>query len=180
MAAPPPMPSATGVPAPQGAFPPFQSHTFGGQLLWFAIAFGLLYYLMSRVALPRVGAILHERQARLAADLEAAQRAKGESDAAAAAHEKALTDARKNAEGIALETRTKLGAEADARRKQLEAELGERLAASEATIRARTAEAMGNVRGIAAETAAAIVERLTAQAPDRAAIDAALDRTLVR
>ena len=176
--------NATTGAAPAGGhgavFPPFQSSTFAGQIIWFAITFGLLYYVMSRIALPRVGALMHERQVRLAADLEAAQKAKAESDAAAVAHEKALADARKNAEGIALETRAKLGAEADAKRKQLEAELAERLAASEATIRARTAEAMGNVRDIAADTASAIIERLTAQAPDRAAIDAALDRTLTR
>lgn len=180
MAAPPPMPSATGVPAPGGAFPPFQSHTFGGQLLWFAITFGLLYYLMAKVALPRVGAILHERQARLAADLAAAQTMKTESDQAAAAHEKALAEARNNAKAIAQQTRDTLAAEADARRKQIEAELAERLAGSEATLRTRTAEAMGNVREIAGDTAQAIVERLTARVPDRAAIDAALDRLSIR
>ena len=53
--------------------------------------------------------------------------------------------------------REALTAESDAQRKKIEAELHERLAASETTIRARTAEAMGNVRGIAAETATVIV-----------------------
>ena len=59
----------------------------------------------------------------------------------------------------------------------LEAELNQRLAASEATIRARTTEAMGNVRTIAGETASAIVERLTGQAPDQASLNRALDAT---
>lgn len=163
-----------------GVFPPFQSSTFAGQLIWFAITFGLLYYVMSKIALPRVGNLLHERQARLAADLEAAQKMKAESEAAAAAHERALADAQANAKAIAQETRNALSAESDAKRKQLEAELADKLAAAEATIRSRTAEAMGSVRGIAAETASAIVERLTQQTPDRAAIDAALDRTLSR
>lgn len=160
-----------------GAFPPFESHTFLSQLIWLALSFGLLYYLMAKVALPRIEAILHERSNRLAADLDEAQRMKSEADAAGEAYEKSLSDARAKAQGIAQETRGALAVESDAKRKVLEAELNERLAASEATIRARTTEAMGNVRAIAGETASAIVERLTGQAPDQAALNRALDRS---
>ena len=101
-------------------------------------------------------------------------------EAAAAAHEKALADARARAKAIAQERRNALTSEAEAKRKTLEAELAERLAVSEAAIRATTVEAMGNVRGIAAETAAAIVERLTGRAPDRSSVEAALNATSSR
>lgn len=163
-----------------GAFPPFQSETFGSQLLWFALTFGLLYYLMSRVALPRIASLLHDRSQRLAGDLEEAQKLRAESEVTAAAYEKSLGEARAKAKAIAQEARDALNAEAESRRKVIETDLGEKLAQSEATIRSRTTEAMGNVRGIAAEAATAIVERLTGQAPDRAAVEAALDRTLAR
>ena len=161
-----------------GAFPPFASETFASQLLWLAIAFGLLYYVMSRVALPRVAAVMENRSDRIAGDLAEAEKLRAEAEAAGAAYEKSLNDARNRAKAIALEMREGLTAESDARRKRLEAELHERLAAAEATIRAKTAEAMSNVRGIAAETAVAIVERLTGQAPSRTVVDAALERTL--
>lgn len=159
------------------AFPPFETHTFLAQLIWLALAFGLLYYLMSKIALPRIESILHDRANRLSADLDEAQRMKAEADAAGEAYEKSLRDAQAKAQGIAQETRNALSAEADAKRKTLEAELNQKLAASEATIRQRTAEAMGNVRGIAGETASAIVERLTGKAPDPATLNRALDGT---
>ena len=161
-----------------GAFPPFESEAYASQLLWFAIAFGLLYFLMSRVALPKVGKLLDARSARLAADLEEAQRLKAESEAASQAHEKALAEARARSQAIAQETRNALSAQSNERRKALEADLGGKLAEAEATIRAGTAAAMANVRGIAADTASVIVERLTGQAPDRRSVEAALDRTL--
>src|SRR5215212_11560785 len=161
-----------------GAFPPFATETFASQLIWFAIAFGLLYYVMSRIALPRVASIMESRSERIAADLAEAERLRAESEAAGAAYEKSLGDARAKAKAIAQEMREALTAESEGRRKALEAELHERLVVAETTIGARTAEAMGSVRGIAADTATAIVERLTGQAPDRGAVEAALDRTL--
>lgn len=167
-------------PAEHGAFPPFQSETFAAQLLWFAIAFGLLYYLMSRIALPRIGSILESRSERIAGDLAEAQRLRAESEASGAAYEKSLNDARAKAKAIAQEMREALGAEAEAKRKVLELELHERLVVAEQTIGAKTNEAMASVRGIAADTATAIVERLTGQAPDRTIVEAALDRTLAR
>ncbi|MGY2052451.1 F0F1 ATP synthase subunit B [Methylobacterium sp. JK268] len=160
-----------------GGFPPFQSSTFASQILWLAITFGLLYYLMSRVAIPRITSLLHERQTRLAADLDEASRMKTDADAAREAYERSLKEAQDKAKGIAQATRESLAAEAEARRKTLEADLAAKLADAEAQIRTRTASAMGNVREIAADAAAAIVERLVGQAPDRAAIEAAYDRT---
>ncbi|MCJ2022276.1 F0F1 ATP synthase subunit B' [Methylobacterium sp. E-065] len=160
-----------------GAFPPFESSGFLAQLIWLALAFGLLYYLMDKIALPRIQSILHTRAERLRADLDQAQAMKTEADAAGVAFETALRDAQSKARDIAQTTRNELAAEADAKRKALEEQLNAKLAASEATIRQRTEAAMGNVRSIAGEAAAAIVERLTGQAPDRATLDRALDAT---
>ena len=162
----------------KAAFPPFASETYASQLLWFAIAFGLLYYVMSRLALPRVAAVMEHRSTRIAGDLAEAERLRAESEAAGVAYETSLNDARARAKAIAQEMRDGLTAESEARRKALEAELSERIKASEETISTRTAVAMASVRGIAADTASAIVERLTGQAPDRRAVEAALDRTL--
>ncbi len=160
-----------------GAFPPFASDTFLSQLIWLALSFGLLYYLMSKIALPRIEAILNARSQRLSSDLNDAQRMKSEADRAGEAYETNLREAQARAGAIVQDARNKLQAEADTRRKAQEAELNQRLAASEQTIRERTEAAMGNVRGIASETASAIVERLTGQAPDQASLDRALNAT---
>jgi len=81
-------------PAGHGAFPPFQSEHFPSQLMWLVVSFVLLYVLMSKVALPRIGSIFAERSRRIGDDLKAAERLKEQSDAAHAAYEKALADAR--------------------------------------------------------------------------------------
>lgn len=169
--------------APGGAkppFPPFNSETFASQLLWFAIAFVLLYFLMSRIALPRVGAIVAARADRIATDLAAAQKLKDETDAAIAGYDKTLADARANAQSLAGQTRDKLMAEADQRRKAVEADLNARLQAAEATIAQTKTSAMSNVRAIATDAAGAIVERLLGSQPDSKSVSDAVDQTLKR
>ena len=170
----------TGSTEAHGGFPPFQSETFVSQLLWFAIFFVLLYVLMSRIALPRVGRIIEARRDRIAADLAEAQKLKDESVVALAAYEKALADARTRAQAIGNETRERFVAESEAQRKKLEAQLNARLAEAEKSVAATKAAAMANVRAIAAEAAAAIVERLIGTSPPPSAVEAALDSTRKR
>ncbi len=96
-------------PAGHTAFPPFQAEHFPSQLVWLTISFVLLYVLMSKIALPRIGAIMAERSKLIGDDLAAAERLKEQSNAAHAAYEKSLADARSRAQSIASSTREQAG-----------------------------------------------------------------------
>ena len=141
-------------------FPPFDPATFGSQLFWLVLCFGALYLLMSRVALPRIGSILEERDNRIASDLATAGRMKQETDAAIAAYEQALAEARKNAHGIAQTARDQAKAAIEAHRARVEAELQQKLSAAEASIAAVKARALTEVDAIAIDAAEVIVEVL--------------------
>ena len=164
----------------KGPFPPFNRETFPSQLFWLAICFVLLYLITARLVQPRVAGILDSRRNRIAGDLAEASRFKAESEQAIAAYEKALADARTRAQTIASETRDRLQAEADRNRKSLEEQLNTRLAEAEKQIAATKSAAMTNVRGIALDTASAIVERLIGTAPPKPAVAAAVDDALKR
>jgi F-type H+-transporting ATPase subunit b len=159
-------------------FPPFQKDTFASQLVSLLIAFVALYLIVSRIALPRVGSLLDERQNAIEGDLAAAQKLKDESDSALKAYESELAGARSRAQAISAETREKLNAAAEAQRKTLEQQLSVQLAEAEKTIASTREATMSNVRSIAAEAAAAIVQRLTGIMPDGKAVDSAIDASL--
>ena len=161
-----------------GAFPPFDSSTFASQLVSLVIAFVALYLIVSRIALPRVGSVIDARQNAIEGDLAQAQKLKDESDAALKAYETELATARSRAQAIGNETREKLNAAAEAERKKLEDQLTGKLAAAEKQIAATRETAMSNVRGIAADTAGAIVQRLTGVLPDGKTVSSAVDATL--
>ena len=103
---------------------------------------------------------------------------KDAADAAIATYEKGLADARARAQGIAAETRDKVNADAEARRRAAEAGLHCQLSAAEQAIAAKRTAAMANVQGIAQEAAVAIVTRLTGQAPSQAAAAAAVEAVI--
>jgi len=164
----------------KGVFPPFNPATFASQLFWLVIAFVLLYVLMAKVALPRVGGIIENRQKRIADDVAEAGQLKQQSDEAVAAYEKALADARARAQAIANEMRDKQAAAADAAHKTLEGELNVKLAEAEKSIAATKTAAMANVRAIAEDAARAIVERLIGKAPNDKAVAEAVATVLKR
>ncbi len=172
--------AATEAPHATGTFPPFASETFASQLFWLAITFGALYWLMSKVIVPQISTILEDRRRKVETDLANAEAARTEAEAAGAAYEKALADARGNAQAIAADTHAKVAADAETQRKALDAELSAKLAAAEAQIAATKAAAMGNVHGIAVDAAGAIVEKLgggkVKAAEVKSAVDAALKR----
>lgn len=161
-------------------FPPFDATTFSSQLLWLVLSFGLLYLLMSRVALPRIGRILEERHDRIADDLEEAAKHKAESEAAQASYEKALAEARAKANAIAGETRNRLAADSEANRKALEAGLADKLATAEQSIASTKTEALTHVRGIAVDATHAIVSTLIGTSPAQADVEQAVDGALVK
>jgi F-type H+-transporting ATPase subunit b len=152
------------------AFPPFDSAHFASTLVWLAISFGLLYYLMSKIALPRVENILKARADKIASDLESAHAAHEKSEKAAADHDRTIADAKAKAQALAQQTQARINAETDAKHRALEAELNAKLAGAEKQIVATKASAMANVESIAKDAAAAIVERLTGRPADPNAV----------
>jgi F-type H+-transporting ATPase subunit b len=170
----------TEAPGGHGGFPPFQKDTFASQLVWLAVTFVLLYVVMAKVALPRVGSIIDARRARIDADLAKANQLKLGAGQAMAAYEKALSDARGRAQTLAAETRDRLNADAEKARKVVEDQLNHKLVDAEKTIAATKTQAMSNVRTIAIDAAGAIVARLTGSAASEGAVAGAVDAVLKR
>jgi F-type H+-transporting ATPase subunit b len=159
------MAQQAGTAVPEGGghakvFPPLDPSTFVPQLVWLALMFGLLYLLLKRVALPRVGEVIEERADRIRRDLEQAEKLKSDTEAALASYELALGEARTKANAIAKGMRERLTAEVDKERAKVEAAIAAKLAQAERRIADTKAKALKSVGDIAGEVAGAIVARL--------------------
>lgn len=159
-------------------FPPFDPSTFGPQLFWLVIAFGLLYLVMRNLAIPRIGSILEERSGRIAGDLAEAGRMKSEAEAAGAAYEQALAEARQNAHQIAQKARDEAKAAIDADRARTEASLNGKLAAAEAEIGKVKASALASVDQIARDAVETMVEVLVGAKVEKAEVAQAVEAAM--
>ena len=142
-------------------FPPFDTANFLPQIVWLALIFGLLYVLMSRLALPRVASILSERETKISSDLDASRQLQDKAQAAAAANEEKLRATRAQAQAIGRDAQQQAAAQTAAQRATSEQEFSAKLAASDRQIADAKLKALGNVEQIAVDAAASILEKLT-------------------
>jgi F-type H+-transporting ATPase subunit b len=152
--------------------PQFNTDYWPGQVVWVLIIFAVLLALMSRVFVPKIGGAVEGREATIEGDIAEARRLKVEADAKAEEAAAQTAQARAAAQRVALEARTKAQAEIAAKLTAEEARLAETTAAAEGRIAAAREQAMSNVRTIAADTAQAIVEKLTGKAASAGELDA--------
>src|SRR5262249_10320731 len=92
--------------------PQLDATSFASQIFWLVIWFVVLYVVISRIAAPKIGGVIAERAGRIKGDLDTAAEAKRASEAAIAAYEKALADARARALRIGDEIRRQVQDEA--------------------------------------------------------------------
>ena len=158
--------------------PQLNFETFPSQLFWLAVTFVVLYILMSRIGLPRLTAAIEARRQRREEDLARAAQLKSEAEAANAAFQRTMAEARAQAQAVLKETSDRLATEAAERQRALAAALAQQVDEAERRIIATKQQALAEVRGIAVDVGRSIVEKLTGAAPSEAGLAAVVDRVL--
>ena len=151
---------------------------FSSQLIWLAITFIALYLVMARLGLPRVGGIIAARKARIDGDLDKAAQMKSEAEAVIAAYDRALAEARMQAQITMRETAEKLNALAAERQRKVAEELAHETSIAERRIDAAKREALDGVRQVAIEVTRAASLKLTGSAVDEGRAAAAVDAAM--
>lgn len=159
-----------------GGLPQFDFSTWAGQIFWLLLAFGLLYFVLSRSLLPQLGSVIEDRRDKIADDLDEAARLNQQAQDAQAAYEKALADARAKASALAQETRDAVNAEIARETSAVEAELAQRAEHADTRIRASADAALASVRSIAVDAAGEIVGKLAGVSADPVTLGQAVDK----
>jgi F-type H+-transporting ATPase subunit b len=158
------------------AMPQLEFQDYAPQLVWLAISFTILYLLMAKLALPKIGRALARRQQKLEGDLARAEKLKAEAEAVLAAYQKAMADAKAQAQAELQKTAAELARAAAEREAALGAELGRRAAEAERRIQAAKTAALADTRGIAAGLAQDLARKLAGVELSPAAAEAAVAR----
>ncbi|WCR09426.1 F0F1 ATP synthase subunit B' [Paracoccus stylophorae] len=162
--------SATGMPQLDFA-------TFPNQIFWLIVALGVLYWILSRIALPRIAAVISDRQGAITGDLMAAEEFKQKAKEAEAAYEQALVDARGEAQKIVAANRAEIQKDLDAAIARADAEIAARTAESEKRIAEIRDSAAADAREVAREVTAELVRTFGGNV-DQAAVDQSVDKRI--
>ena len=147
--------------------PQLDFSTFPNQIFWLVLALLAIFFMLSRVALPRIASILATRQGLITSDIAAAENLKEKALAAEKAYQQALTDARNGAARIIAAAKAEIQKDVDAATVRADAELSIKAGQAAASIDAIRDSAVASVTEVARETAAAIVGALGGKAdPD--------------
>jgi F-type H+-transporting ATPase subunit b len=157
-----------------GGLPQLDPTYFSPQLVWLGISFLTLYYLMSKVALPKVAEVLEERQERITNDLDRAGVLRQESAGVMAGYEKALADARAHAQSVMAATAADISSVSAGRQAQFNTDLAAKTRATEERINEAKETALASVRSVASEIAQQTAEKLAGIKVDAASADAAV------
>ncbi|HXP95426.1 MAG TPA: F0F1 ATP synthase subunit B' [Telmatospirillum sp.] len=158
--------------------PQFDPTFFTTQLFWLFVTFALLYVLMSSLAMPKIGAVLEERQRKIDDNLDKAAQLKAEAETAIALYEKALAESRVQAQAILRASGETMAKQAEERQKQLGERLSQQVKAGEARINAAKDQALTHVRDVAAEVAKSAAAKLTGITHDDAKVATAVASAL--
>ena len=158
--------------------PQFDPSTFASQLFWLAVMFVALYWIVARIAVPRIGEVLEQRARVIQDDLDRAQALKAETDRALAAYDKAMADARGQAYEHMKAIQADMKAVADKRTAAVAAEVNVQIVEAEARINAAKQAALDSIKGVAAETARDVVNKLAGLSPDAGAVETAVAAAL--
>ena len=116
-----------------------------------------IYLILDRIALPRIAEVLAGRQDRITGDIAAAEDLKAQALAAEEAYNKALAEARSEAQSIVAKAKADMQVELDVAIAKADVEIAARTAVSEKAIADIRAGALDSVTLVATETAAAVV-----------------------
>jgi len=163
--------------AGNAGMPQLDFSTYPNQIFWLVVTMIVIYMILSRVALPRIAAVLADRQGTITSDIAAAEELKQKAVEAEEAYNKALADARTEAQKIIAEAKAEIQADLDVAIEKADAEIAAKSAESEKKITEIRDGALDSVTEVAKDTAKEIVSAL-GQSADAGAVDAAVDQRL--
>ncbi|MGB1234897.1 MAG: F0F1 ATP synthase subunit B' [Planktomarina sp.] len=153
------MATATEVASKPG-MPQLDLSTFPNQIFWLVVTLVVIYFVLSKIALPRIGGALADRAQTITDDLATAEELKQKAVEAENAYNKALADARSEAQKIAADMRADVQADMDAEMAKADAEISAKAAEAAKTLSAIRDSAMDSVKAVATDTAQEIVKAM--------------------
>ncbi len=158
--------------------PQFDISTASEQIFWLIILFTVFYFLMSRLALPRLLITLEARSHRISTDLNKSQLLKDEAEKAFQEFQSIINQAQEKALAFDLEARQKIAHNSAEKQAQVDVQINLMIKSAEERIKQESLTAIDDVKKIAAETVILIVQKLSSVQIDIAVANKSAEKVM--
>lgn len=142
-------------------FPQLNTDTYASQVFWLLISFALMYALMSKVALPRIGEVIDMRQSQRDGNLGRAEQLNNEAEKIREQYEAALADARGKAEDHIRSKEQDISEKVSAETSRFGETARKRIVTAEQGIMKAKTDALASIADISADIACDIVSKVS-------------------
>jgi len=154
--------------------PQLDISTFSNQIFWLVITLGIIYFVLSKIALPRIASVLSDRQMTISNDIARAEDLKQSAVNAENAYNLALSEARSEAQTIIDEAKAEIKQEFLEATEKADVEISKRAAESEKAILEIRKGALKAIEEVANDTAQAILGKVMPSLNDKKTIKKAV------
>ena len=152
---------------------------YASQLFWLAIFFGAIFVVIGLGMLPRIQSTVDARDAKIAADLEAARGARHAADSLEEGYRAEMDKSRTEAGRLAAVAKADAAKTTEQSFATADAAIGVRLDAAMVRIGAARTAALAEIESVAADATEQLVSRVSGLAIDAATVRTAVAKELV-
>ena len=161
--------------AENGGMPQLNPEFWVSQIFWLTLTFGILYFFLSKLILPKISANLESRKSQISDNIEAADKQREESEAKLREYEEIVSKSKIEAKKIFNQAREKALKDISQKIEVLDKQIDEEIKKVEDEINQLRKEAPAKINKIAIETASELTQKLIGAEVNNSSISAIVD-----
>ena len=161
--------------AESGGMPQLNPEFWFSQIFWLIITFGIMFILLSKFVLPKIGENLEIRKAQILENIEAAEKQRKESDKKLKEYEKLILESKIEAKNYFNKAREKILKDVDKKKENIGKEINDEINKAEKEILDLKNKSPEKIRKIAAETSSDLINQLIGVEVNNSSISAIVE-----
>ena len=161
--------------AESGGMPQLNPEFWISQIFWLTLTFGILYFVLSKLILPKISANLELRKSQIQENIEAAEKQREDSENKLREYEEIISKSNSEAKNIFKETREKALKDIDLKKDTLEKQINDEIKKADTEINVLKKTAPDKINKIAIETSSEILKNLIGTEINNSSISAIVD-----
>ena len=166
--------------AESGGMPQLNPEFWISQIFWLTLTFGILYFVLSKLILPKISSNLETRKSQILDNIEAAEKQRKDSEEKIKEYDKIINDSKIEARNYFNQAREKIIQDINKKKENLDNEINEEIKKAEIEIKDLIKKAPEKVNKIAIETSNDLIKHLIGADINNSSISAIVEDLSIR